>query len=104
MNLFANYFDSTINKRILTAIKPFLILHICIDDMEHRLSGRLREISIPNLTVFKAALDKAKADVVELQSHKIVISSDPVAKESEKKPLLIEITRKYKDKNKEKED
>lgn len=49
-------------------------------------------MSVPNLAVFKAAFDKVKDDIMALQRHQIMISSDLVIEESKHKAPLFDIT------------
>lgn len=40
LKIFANQFESTVDKRIQASIEPFLTLHGCIDDIKHRVNER----------------------------------------------------------------
>lgn len=93
LRLFANQFKSAVDKKIKKAMAPFLTLHGRIDEMEHRVNERLKEMSVPDLASFDVALKKAKADITALQSHQLVILSEPTEEEP-----LFDITRKPVDK------
>lgn len=67
--LFSNQFESTVDKKIKTTITPFLNFHGCINEIEHRINKRLKEISVTNLVIFEVALKKDKADITALQRH-----------------------------------
>lgn len=44
-------------------------LHGHIDKIERRMNERLKEMSVPDLVVFEAALEKARADIMALYSY-----------------------------------
>lgn len=66
MKLFAQHFKPFIDRKIKDALAPYTTLHGYIDDMECQVNERLRAIIIPNLARFKAALEKARADITAL--------------------------------------
>lgn len=61
-------------------------------------------MSVPDIAIFQVAMDKAKANIVALQSHKIVKFSDSVAEVSKDEPPFIDIIGKLMDKENEKVD
>lgn len=82
------------NKKIKEAIALLENLHGCIDEMDHWLNERLREMSIINLAVFEATLEKDRAKIIVLQSRKTLTFSIPVDEESDKEAeALFDINR-----------
>lgn len=69
-------------------------MHRHVNKLENYLNVRLSEISTPDLVDFKEDLGKVRADIVILQHHQIVLSSDPTTEEFEDEGLLFDITRK----------
>lgn len=90
------------DKRVKVEIAPFQNLSGCVKELENCLNKRLSEMPVLDFVVFKVALDKAKADIVALQSQNIMISFDLVDEGSDKELPLINITRKAYGKNERK--
>lgn len=60
LRLFADKIKLIINKKVKVIVAPFLNLYGHIDKMEHRVNKRLKEILVPDFTVFEAALVKKR--------------------------------------------
>lgn len=74
-------------------MEPYANLHGHINDMEHRVNERLREMIVPDLVRFKAVIERVRVDIIALQSQKILTFLILVDEDSEEEEeVLYDIT------------
>ncbi|MCE0481176.1 hypothetical protein HAX54_038675 [Datura stramonium] len=66
----SNETSSTAPQAITATLKPYAILHACIDDMEARVNDRIKDLIMLDLSKFAVTLKRAQDDIVRLQQER----------------------------------